>query len=65
LKKRSWFVSLIMIFAITLVVTMVVTALWSLIAHGKAQIDWEISFLFAIVFSVVIPLSERWSQRKR
>jgi len=63
LKKRSWLVNFMVTFLITLVVAVVVTGLWSLIAHGEVQIDWEISFLFAIVFSVVIPLLERWKQR--
>ncbi|HZX11278.1 MAG TPA: hypothetical protein VFG01_10080 [Acidobacteriota bacterium] len=63
MKKRSWFLNFIVTFVITLIVAAAVTGLYSLIAHGEAQIDWEISFLFAIVFSVVIPLSERWNRK--
>ena len=63
MKKRSWLTNFFLTFVITLIVAVVVTGLWSLIAHGEAQIDWETSFLFAIIFSVVVPLLERL-QRK-
>ncbi len=63
MKKRSWFTPFLMIFAITLMVTVGVTLLWNLIVHGEAQIDWETSFRFAIIFAIVIPLLKRWNHR--
>ncbi len=41
-------------FSLTIVVGAVVTFLWSLIAHGSGIIDWEISFVLAVVMSVVL-----------
>ncbi len=43
-------------FTVTLIVSIGVTYLWSLIFHDVAAIDWETSFLFAIIFGVVFPL---------
>ena len=42
-------------FALFLVVTVIVTFLYSLIAHGTGVIDWETSFRFAIIFGIVLP----------
>ena len=41
-------------FSLTIVVGAVVTFLWSLIAHGSGIIDWEISFVLAMVMSIVL-----------
>ncbi len=41
-------------FSLTIVVAAVVTFLWSLIAHGSGIIDWEISFVLAMVMSIVL-----------
>ena len=42
------------VFAVTLVVTAIVTFLWNLIGHGASTIDWETSFRFAIIFGIVL-----------
>ena len=39
-------------FAVTLVVAVVVTSLWSLIFHGAGTIDWETAFRFALIFGI-------------
>lgn len=65
MHSRSWFVEFLVYFSITLIVTMAVTLLWSMIAHGAARIDWETSFRFAIIFGVVIPLLGRWGNRDK
>jgi hypothetical protein len=52
----------ITVFAITLLVTLAVTFLWSLIFHGVAIIDWETSFRFAIVLGIIFPIID---SRKR
>ena len=54
LKKLS--VGFITIFFITLIVSSVVTYLWSLFFHNVATIDWETSFRFAIIFGVVFSI---------
>ena len=62
MKKRGWFFSFFVTLIITFVVAGAVTLLWSLIAHGEAQIDWETSVLFAVIFSIVIPMLDRWKR---
>ncbi len=50
-------------FAVTLIVSIGVTYLWSLIFHDVATIDWETSFRFAIIFGIVFPLID--SRKKK
>lgn len=50
-------------FSLTIVVAAVVTFLWSLIAHGSGIINWEISFVLAIVMSAVLA-SHKWQEIK-
>lgn len=42
-------------FAIALVVTALVSWLWSSLSHRASTIDWETSFRFAIVFAILTP----------
>jgi hypothetical protein len=46
----------ILVFAITLMVSIVVTFLWSLVFHGVAIIDWETSFRFAIILGIILTI---------
>ncbi len=41
------------VFAIALVIAALVTLLWNVIMHAESKIDWEISFLFAILLGVL------------
>jgi hypothetical protein len=41
-------------FAVTFIVTSVVTLLWNLEFSGASTIDWQTSFRFAIVFGIII-----------
>lgn len=45
-------------FAITLVVSSLVTYLYSFGFHETAEIDWETSFRLAIIFGIVFPVIE-------
>lgn len=47
------------VFVVTLVVAVVVTFLWNLLFHNSAVVDWDISFYFAFVLGIVIPLVQR------
>ena len=47
-------------FSLTIVVAAIVTFLWSLIAHGSGVINWETSFVLALVLATV--LASRKSQ---
>ena len=46
----------VVVFAITLAVTVVVTFLWNFFFHNNAVVDWEMSFRLAIIFGIVLPL---------
>ncbi len=49
------------VFAVTLIVSVIITLLWNLIAHGVSTIDWESSFRFAILFGIVMT----WIEARR
>lgn len=51
-------------FSLIIVVTAVVTFLWSLVAHGSGIINWEISFILAVVLSVALA-SQKYQELKR
>jgi len=42
------------VFAVALSTTAIVTFLWNIIGHGASAVDWETSFRFAIIFSIVL-----------
>jgi hypothetical protein len=44
-------------FCLTLVVSALVSWLWSLIRHGAGSADWETSFRLAVILGLVIPLA--------
>ena len=46
----------ILVFAITLLVSIGVTFLWSLVFHGVAIIDWETSFRFALILGFILAI---------
>ena len=51
-------------FAVTLVVTPIVTFLSSLIAHGAGTIDWKTSFRFAIIFGITFGIVIPWTRAR-
>ena len=58
---KTLLVDFVTVFAVTLVVSVIVTLLWNLIVHGASTIDWEASFRFAIVFGIILP----WIETRR
>jgi hypothetical protein len=46
-------------FIIVLVVSIIVTYLYSFIVHSSGVIDWETSFRLALIFGIVIPLANK------
>lgn len=50
---KKLLVDFVTVFALTLIVCVIVTLLWNLIAHRASTIDWETSFRFAIVFGIM------------
>jgi hypothetical protein len=51
---KKLIVEFVTVFAVVLVITAIVTFLWSLIGHGESIIDWETSFRFAIIFGIIL-----------
>jgi hypothetical protein len=49
------------VFAVTLILSVLVTLLLNLIVHGTDTIDWETSFRFAILFAIIFP----WIEARR
>ena len=47
-------IEFIIVFAVTLVTTAIVTFLWNIIGHRVSTIDWETSFRFAIIFGIIL-----------
>ena len=61
MSLRRWVVDVVTVFSATLVVSMVVSVLWNLIAHKTTAIDWETSVRFAIVLGIIVP----WVRTRR
>lgn len=49
------------VFAVSLIVSAIVSLLWNLIVHGARTIDWETSFRFAIILGILVP----WIEARR
>jgi hypothetical protein len=58
MRLKKIIVGFITVFAISLLVTIGVTLLWSLVFHGVATIDWETSFRFATLLGILLPVLE-------
>jgi hypothetical protein len=52
---KKLLVDFVTVFAVTLIVSVIVTLLWNLIVDGASTIDWETSFRFAILFGIILP----------
>jgi hypothetical protein len=55
---KKLLINFITTFALTLVVTAIVTFLYSLIVHGAGIVDWETSFRFAIILGIVLSMTK-------
>jgi hypothetical protein len=49
------------VFAVSLIVSGVVTLLRNLAAHRAGTVDWETSLRFAILFGIILP----WMETRR
>jgi hypothetical protein len=56
-------IEFVTVFAITLATAAIVTFLWNVIGHGESTIDWEIAFLFAVLFGILLA-REKWRETK-
>ena len=58
MNVKKALVDFVTVFAVTLIVCIIVSFLWNLIAHGASTIDWESSVRFAILFGIIVPWIE-------
>jgi hypothetical protein len=54
-------VDVVNVFAVTLIVSVIVTLLSNLIVHGASTVDWETSIRFAILLAIILP----WIETRR
>jgi hypothetical protein len=54
MKLRKLLVDFVTVFAITVIVSAFVTSLSNLIVHGESTVNWEASFRYAAIFSIVL-----------
>jgi hypothetical protein len=54
-------VDFVKVFAVTLIVSIMVTLLLNVTVHGASTLDWETSFRFAILFGIIVP----WMETRR
>jgi hypothetical protein len=64
MNTRGFLIDLAITIPVTFVVAAVVTYLYSLIAHGAGEVNWETAFHLALIVGVVLPLT-RISARER
>jgi hypothetical protein len=58
---KKLLVDFVTVFAVTLIVSVIVSLLWNLIVHGAGTIDWEASFRFAVLFGIILS----WMETRR
>jgi len=64
MKVKTFLSNFSIIFVITLIVSLIVTYLYNLIAHGTVLIDWATAFSFAVIFGVLFPTMKIMEKRK-
>ena len=62
---KELLIGFVTVFVVTLVVSAIVTYLWSLIAHGAGVFDWETSFRFAVIFGIVLSWIRARERKKK
>jgi hypothetical protein len=58
---KKLLVDVLVVFSVSLIVSVLATLLWNLVIHGTGAIDWEASFRFAILFGIILP----WMETRR
>lgn len=65
MSAKKWAVEVGFAFATTLLVSVVVTFVWNLATRAEAGVDWETSFVMAVVLGVALPLAHARRVRGR
>jgi hypothetical protein len=58
MDMKRLLVEFVTVFAVSLIVSVIVTLLWNLAFHGVGTIDWETSFRFATLLGIILPVAE-------
>jgi hypothetical protein len=58
---KRLFVDFGTVFAVTLIVSVIVTLFSNLIVHGASTIDWDTSIRSAVLFGIIFP----WIETRR
>ncbi len=64
MNVRSFLIDMVMTMVLIFVVAVVVTWLYSLIAHGDGSADWGTAVRLAIILGVALPLARIRAGRK-
>jgi hypothetical protein len=64
LKTLVFLFDVIYVFVITMVVAIVVSGLWNLVAHKAFTVDWTTAFRMAITLGIVLPLVKRLGKKE-
>lgn len=51
--------------SIVLIVSLIVTWLYSALVHGSGVVDWETSIRFALIFGIAFPVIRALESRKK
>ena len=62
---KNLLIDFVIVFAATLVVTPIVTYLYSLIVYGAGVCDWGLAFRLAIIFGIVLSLINARERKKK
>ena len=65
MKIKNLLIGFVTTFALTLVIAIIVTYLWNLIAHGQNTVDWETSFRFAIILGIALPVARVMTSKEK
>ena len=65
MRFKRFLIDFARVFAVTFVVTAIVTYLWNLIAHGQSAVDWETSFRFAIILGIALPVARIMASKEK
>jgi hypothetical protein len=52
-------------FALVFIVSVVVSYLYSLVAHGQGVIDWELSYRLGFIFGVSLPIVSEFERKMK
>jgi len=65
MKIKKFLIHFATMFTLVLVVSVIVTYLWSLIFHGAGAIDWQLSFTLAIIVGIILAVERTRKSKEK